>query len=226
MVAGKATQPQQGVDNRYPGGFGQVLQFIPGVGSQDAVAGNQHRPRRLVNQTRRPGYLLPGFRGQLRRLRRQCRGILKLRFLQLHIPGNVNQHRPRAALLGNAKGFLNGRRQIGRRHHQVGALGADRRNGADVALLKGFRPQGRARHLPGNGDQRHRVGFRPHQSSDQVRRPRPGSSHADPHLAGDPGVAIGGVGRRLLVPHQDMPQLRIPPQGIVKGQYRPPGMPE
>ena len=87
-------------------------------------------------------------------------------------------------------------------------------------------PQCSAGHLPGDGHHRHGIGLGPHDAGDQVGGPRPGCCQADADLAGDTGVAVGGVGCGLLVPYQDVAELRIAPEGVIEGQDCPAGVAE
>ena len=58
-------------------------------------------------------------------------------------------------------------------------------------------------------------------AGDQVGGARAGGGQADAHLAGGPGIAVGGMGGALLVAHQDVAQLRVLRQGIVEAAERP-----
>ena len=60
----------------------------------------------------------------------------------------------------------------------------------------------------------------------EVGGPRSGGGHAHPHAPARAGVAVGRVRRRLLVPHQDVPQLRVVRQRVVERHDRAAGVPE
>ena len=72
--------------------------------------------------------------------------------------------------------------------------------------------------LSGEGDYRYGVEIGVGDTGHQIGSTGPGRSHADAHLAGSPGIAVGGMRGSLLVTHQDMPDLRVLRQGIVKRQ--------
>ena len=61
-------------------------------------------------------------------------------------------------------------------------------------------------------------------AGDQVGRARAGGGHAHAHLARSPGIAVGRVARALLVPHQDVVDVRFV-QGVVERDDLPPGNP-
>ena len=121
---------------------------------------------------------------------------------------------------------MDGRGQVPGRHDEIGPLGANRGDRADVALLECFGPQHRAGDLPGDGNHGDRIRPRPHYSGHQVRRARTGGGDAHARLSGNPGVSIGGVGGGLLVADQDMPDLGIAPKRIIERQDRAAGVAE
>ena len=220
MVAGKTAEAKEGVDYRDAGSLGQLAEFLVGPGMDDAVPGDDYGALGFVNQRRRLVDVFQHFGQQ-----RGRRGpgsisvrIFKLDLFQLHVPGHVDQDRARPALLGHAKSLANGAGQVGGGQHQVGALGADGRDAANVAFLERLRAQRGAGHLAGDGDHGDAVGLGAHDPGNQVGRAGAGSGYADAGLAGNAGVAVGGVGRGLFVPHQDMTQLWIGPQRVVERQ--------
>ena len=164
MVAGEAAEAQQGIDDGDAGGFRQFHQFLPGVGGKDAVAGDQDRTFGLVDEAGRPLQGRRGFVGQRFSNGLRYFGILELGQFQLHVAGNINQHGTRATFLSNLESLANGVGQVGGGHYQVGALGADRGDGADVTFLEGFRTEGSAGNLAGDGHHRNGVGLGAHQA--------------------------------------------------------------
>ena len=157
-----------------------------------------------------------GLLAQFRHLERSDRREVGLDHFQLYVAGNVNQHRAWASLLSDHKGLANGGSQVFGRHHHEALLGAGGGDGADVALLKRLGAESGARHLSGDSDQRHRVGLGAHDAGDEVGRSGAGGSDTDAHLATDPRVSVGGMGRGLLVAHEDVAELRIAPKGVVE----------
>ena len=128
---------------------------------------------------------------------------------QLHVAGDVDQHRAGPAFLRDGKGLAESAGQAIGRHHHEALLGAGVGDGADVAFLERLGAQGRARDLPGDGDHRQRIGLGPHDAGDEVGGAGPGGGDADAHFATDAGVGVGGVGGGLFVADQDVPQLRV-----------------
>ena len=231
MIARETAQPQQGVDDGDAGALGQFAQFVKGAGVDDAMPGDDDGTLGVVNQAGGAAHILQSF-GVKRRLRagrsgrRSALRVLKFGQLQLHVTRDINQHGAGASFLGDAESFADSTRQVVGGQHQVSALGADGGDAANVAFLEGFGAQGGPRYLSGDSNQRHAVGFGAHNAGNQVGGAGAGGCHADAGLAGDAGVAVGGVGGGLLMPHQNMTQLRIGPEGIVKGEDGAAGMAE
>jgi hypothetical protein len=136
--------------------------------------------------------------------------------------GEIDQHRARSSRGGQVERLARDARnvvgvldQIRVLHHRVGDAG-------DVRFLEGVLSQHRRDGLAGEHDHRDRV----HESGEQPghrvggARPRGHEDHAG--LAGRPRVAIGHVGRPLLVANQDQLDLRID-QRVEDGHGRPAG---
>jgi hypothetical protein len=88
-----------------------------------------------------------------------------------------------------------------------------------VRFLKAIAPQEGGGDL--TGDRHHGGGIHVGggQAGDQVGRPRAGGGDADAHLAGGPRIAVGHVGRPLLVGDEDvMNGVLIFHQVVVGGQ--------
>ena len=226
MTAGKAAESQQRRDDRDSGVLGQRQKLIVSAGSVDAVAADDQGPFGFVDQPGRSLHAVPRCLADLRDGQRRHLREFGLGQLQLHVAGNVHQHRSGPSFLGDTERFADGRRQVGCRHDHVGLFGAGGGDGTDVAFLERLRSQRRAGHLAGDGHHGHRIGLGPHDAGDQVRRSRPGGGDANADLAADPGIAVGGVGGGLLVAHQNVTQLRVAPQSVVKGKNGPSGMAE
>ena len=91
---------------------------------------------------------------------------------------------------------------------------------------KASRPDHGARHLAGDRDHRRVVHVRRGEAGHQVggARPRGGDAHARPPARA--GVAVGGVGRGLLVPHQHVAEPGILRQRVVERHDRAAGIAE
>ena len=73
------------------------------------------------------------------------------------------------------------------------------------------------RDVAGDRDHRDRVEQRGADAGDEVRRAGAGRAHAHADLAGDAGVAVGGVGAALLVADEDVAELRDSRRGRRRG---------
>ena len=87
---------------------------------------------------------------------------------QLHILGQVDQHRARAPLTGDGEGFGDHLRQIGHIGHHEGVLGAGEGHAEHVDLLKRIGADGGTGHLTADGHQRHRIEQRLRQTGHQI----------------------------------------------------------
>ena len=91
---------------------------------------------------------------------------------------------------------------------------------------KASRPIIGAGHLPGDRDDRRVVHVRGGEAGHQVGGPRPGGGDAHAGPPRGAGIAVGGVRRGLLVPHQDVPQARELGQRVIERHDRAAGIPE
>ena len=172
----------------------------------DAAAAVDDRP--LARGEQRAGLL------QGRRIAQPCRrggppgrrARLGLRLRD--VLGQVDEHRAGPALAGDAEGLGHDVRQVVGRADQEAVLDDRHEDAEHVHLLEGVGAQRAARHLSGDGHDRHRVEMRVGDAGEQVGGPGSRRGHADADPAGGAGVAVGGQGRALLVAHQDVPQAR------------------
>ena len=87
-------------------------------------------------------------------------------------------------------------------------------------------PMSARRDVAGDRDDRDGVEERGADAGDEVRRARAGRAHADADLAGDAGVAVGGVGAALLVADEDVAQLGVVAEDVVERQDHAAGVAE
>ena len=189
------------------------------AGDEDGSLGFVNQPGRLFQAG--DSLVAKGLAGRLGNLR-----IFELSQFKLNVPGDVNQYRAGPSLLGDLEGLADGAGQVGRGHYQVSALGTNRRDGTDVTFLEGLGAQGGAGHLSGDGDHGHGIGLGAHEAGNQVGGAGARGGDANANLAGDAGIAVGGVGRGLLVAHEHMTKLGVAPESVVKGKNGPARMPE
>ena len=127
-----------------------------------------------------------------------------LELLLPHILGNINQHRPGPPAGRNEKSLGHDRAEVGRIPHHPGVLHDRKRDAEDVRFLERIGADRRTGHLTGDHHHRHRIHLRCGDAGDKVGGTRPGGTETDADLAGGSGVGIGGMGSRLLMPHQDV----------------------
>ena len=101
---------------------------------------------------------------------------------------------------------------------EVVVLGHRQRDAVDVDLLERVLADQDAGHVAGDRDHRDGVEERGADARDEVRRAGTGRPHADADPAGDPSVAIGGMCATLLVPNEDVTNLRVVAEHVVERQ--------
>ncbi len=102
-------------------------------------------------------------------------------------------------------------------------LGDRQRDPGDVRFLEAVRADQAGRHLPGDGDHRHRVHVGVGERRDQVGRARPRGGDAHPRPAGHLRVAGRRVAGTLLMPDQDVAHAAGVEQRVVGGEDGPAG---
>ena len=122
--------------------------------------------------------------------------------------GQIDQHRAGTAGPGDIKGLADGRHQILGVVDQIVMLGAGPGDADDIHFLKGVvaDQSGRA---PGRSEPP--WGWSPiggGNAGDAIGGAGAGGEQGDPDFAGGPGIAVGRMDRALLVPDQNMGQIR------------------
>ena len=133
-------------------------------------------------------------------------------------------------------GPAGGRHGEGLAHHvgdglgvpdQIGRLGDGHGDAGDVHLLEGVLAQGLLGHVAGDEDDGGGVHVGGGDAGDQVGGPGAAGGEAHPHLAGGPGVAVGGVGGPLLVGRQYVVYfVLVVVQLVIEIQDGPAGIPK
>ena len=82
------------------------------------------------------------------------------------------------------------------------------------------------RHLAGDAHQRDRIHHRVGEPGDCVGRAGAGRDEQDADLAGRARIALGGVGRALLVAHEDVADLFLVEDRVIDRQHRAAGIAE
>ncbi len=215
--------PEQGMGDRDLGLLGEGEELVPGLGVEDAVAGEDDRPLRLrelgggelqlaaVRVEVRTEAGQPGddlVVGRVRRGRLLLEGVLR----DVDVDGTGPSGPGDVERLGEDAG------QVVRVTDEVVVLRHRQGDAVDVDLLERVLADQRGGDVAGDRDHRDRVEEGSPDPRHEVRRTRAGGPHADADLAGDPGVAVGGVGAALLVADEDVAQLRIVAEDVVEGQ--------
>ena len=91
---------------------------------------------------------------------------------------------------------------------EIGVLDKGGHRAGDVYLLENIAAQQVALHLPGNGHDGNGIHIGGGDSGDQVGGARAGGHHADPNLAGDPGIAGSHMAGVLLGAYQRIVDVR------------------
>src|SRR3546814_43749 len=138
----------------------------------------------------------------------------------------VDHHRTRTAGGGDVERLVHDPGEVVRILHQVVVLGAGPGDAGGVGFLEGVVADQVRRHLAGQAHDRNRVHQRVGEPGDRVGRTRTRGDQHHADLAGRPGIALGGVHRRLLVAHQDVPDGVGLEELVVDRQYRPAGIAE
>ncbi|MNV43701.1 hypothetical protein D3C71_1354250 [compost metagenome] len=128
---------------------------------------------------------------------------------QLHILGQVDQHRAGPSFTGDTERFGNHLRQLVDTAHQP-AVFDDRHGHAEhIQFLERVGAEQRSAYLSGQAHHRYRVEHRVGDAGDQVGRAGAGRGHAYAYLATGAGVAVGGKRRALFVADQDVLEAGI-----------------
>ena len=119
-----------------------------------------------------------------------------------HVARDVDEDGPGTAGRRDIEGLLHRPRNLVDVANELIVLGDRDRDALDVCLLEAVTADQRTDHLAGDANQRNGIHEGVGDTGDEVRRARAGGSVADPRLAADACVGVGGVCGALLVLHQ------------------------
>ena len=224
LVAGRiGAEPHQGGGDRKAGEPHELPQQFGGLaaGIDDAAAGIHHRPRGALEQRHRLGDALRVRRGArpVAAMRGGTRLLVRRR-VDENVLGQVDQHRAGAPGAGHMERLMHHAGEIARAFHQIIMLGRLARDAGGVGLLEGVIADQMRGHLAGQADQGDAVHQRIHQPGHRVGRARAGGDQHHADFAGGPGIALGGMHRRLLVPHENVADLVLLENRVVDRQDR------
>jgi hypothetical protein len=195
--------------------LGEFHQARRSVGVDDAAAGDDQRTLGLVQHCHR-FFDLPAARlGLVHRQRFVGVGI-EFDLGDLHVEGQIDQHRPGTAGAHEVEGLLEGARNLRRLAHGQRPLGDRLCDRFDVHRLEVFLVKACARRLAGNTQDGNRIGCGRVEAGDHVgaRRARGADAYADVAGAGA-RVALGHVrgtldmAREIVVDASDLAHRRV-----------------
>jgi hypothetical protein len=135
------------------------------------------------------------------------------------VSGDVDKDRAWSARTGDMKGLFDGHGDIFDPEDKATVLCHGYGDAGDVGLLKAVASDEAGDYLACNGHQGHRVHPCGGDAGNEVRSARPRGAETDPDFASHACIGIGGMRSRLLVPDEEVLDLRIVVgQGIVEGQ--------
>jgi hypothetical protein len=204
MVVGNGAPAHERGDHRHAGGFGEAHEQVGRIGVDDAAAGHDQRTLGCLEHA--DGLLDLGARGgRLVGGERFVAVDVEFDLGHLHVEGQVDQHRARAARAHQVEGLLEHLRHLAGLAHRDRPLGDGLGDRFDVDRLEVFLVQACARRLARDAEDRDRIGPGRVQARDHVgaRGARGADAHAD--VAGDgTRVALGHVRGALDVAREDV----------------------
>ncbi len=221
MGRGHAADAEQRHGDRNPRLLRQRQDLALGARQHHAVAGQNQRPLRGVDERERLGRRPVPRHRIVARLHQVRHGGVPVHFAasRLRVLGDVHEHRTRTATGGHGEGLANRPCDVLGARDQVVVLGDRQRDAGDVGLLERVRSDELAAHLARDADNRRRVEHRSRDAGDHVGRARARRRDRDADLAARAGVAVRHVGRALLVPHEDV-MNRVSQHRVVRRQNR------
>ena len=204
-------------DDRHVEDLGELHEQVGRVGVDDASAG--HDQRALGSQEHVDGLLSLSTRGDgLVHGQRLVRLGIEVDLGQLHVDGQIDQHRTGATGAHQMERLREGTGNLSRLEHRHRHLGDGCRDRRDVDGLEVLLVQPRHRGLAGDGEDRNRVGHGRIQPGDHVGAGRTGGTDADSDVARcGPGEALRHVRGTFDVAGQHVADATVTAHRRVEG---------
>ena len=216
VIVGDGAPPHQRRHHGHVDGLGELHQQFGRIGIDDAAARHDQRPLRGVEHLQRL-LDLPARGGRLVDRQRLIGLVVELDLGHLHVERQIDQHRPGTARAHDVKRLAEHarhQRRLAHGHRPFRHRLCDR---FDIDGLEVFLVEPRARRLPGDAQDRDRIGDRRIEPGDHVGAGRARGADADADIAGlGAGVALGHVRGALDVARQDVADRAAPLQRGIK----------
>ena len=197
-------------------GVGELHDVLAGMAPQDAAAtvddgllGVEQGAHRLLH------LLVVALVGGLVAGELDLFGVVVLDGLAQQVAGHVDDHGARAAGAGDVVGLCHDAGDVLGLADEVAVLDDGQGDARDVAFLEGVASQGAQGHLAADDHHGDGVHVGGGNAGDGVGGTGAGGDDDRASLAGCAGIAVCGMGRALLVAHQDVVQLLAVIQRIV-----------
>ena len=200
----QAADAEQRLGDRDVGALGEGAQAVLRAGDRHAVAGEDDRALRALDQLGGAGEIGLHRRGRFAAGAAHGRGRVPVELAGrlLRVLGDVDQDRPRTPLLRDLERLAHRRGDVLRAGDEIVVLRHRQGDAGDVDLLERVGADQLAADLAGDADDRRRVQHRGGDAGDHVGRARAGGRDGDADAPRRARVAVGHVRRALLVPHQ------------------------
>src|SRR5947199_10727731 len=142
-------------------------------------------------------------------------------FSELDVFGDVDQDWARPTSESKFEGFVDSVSEVLDVAHQEIVLGNGLCHTNDIGLLESVAPDKRTRYLSSDGNDGGRVHVGGSEPSDQVGGAGTTGCYTYADLPSRASVAIGGMGRGLLVAHEHMAQSGVLGESVIKGHDSP-----
>ncbi len=211
ILGRKNAESHHGADSRNSEHFGKLLHLALRVRKMHTAADAQNRALRMGKLRKDLADLYRmAFHGRLVGPHGDGLRILKpADRLLLYVKGQIDQDRSRASCSCNVKGFLKDPRDLLGAAHDVAVLDEGLHRAGNVRLLKDVAAHLVGIHLSGDADHGNAVRKGRCNSGDQILRPGAAGYCYNAGLAGDSGIAAGGMRRTLLLPDQNGADIRL-----------------